>query len=86
MTKKIFSNILNSEHIGQKITYILNGSCVLLAFVLIYLELQTFLIQKPTSTEQTTTELNFKIAPQILFCLQPAFRLEILNNLGYNGR
>ena len=44
------------------------------------------MIKKPTSTEQTTADLSFKIAPEILFCLQPAFKLDILNKLGYNGR
>ena len=86
MKRKIVSNILKSKTIGQKLTVTLNFGCVVLALVLILLELQTFLIKKPTSTEQTTTDLNFKIAPEIMFCLQPAFKLEVLNKLGYNGR
>ena len=83
--KNSVDNILKTKAIGQNLIYALNGCCVVLAFVLIFLELQTFFIKKPTSTEQTTTGLNFRIAPQILFCLQPAFRLEVLNSLGYNG-
>ena len=86
MSKNSFDNILKTKEIGQNLIYALNGCSVGLAFVLIFLELQTFFIKKPTSTEQTTTDLNFRIAPQILFCLQPAFRLEVLNNLGYNGQ
>ena len=85
MTKHLFDNILKTKAIRPNLIYALNGCSVGLAFVLIFLELQTFFIKKPTSTEQTTTGLNFRIAPQILFCLQPAFRLEVLNSLGYNG-
>ena len=85
ITKNSVDNILKTKAIGQNLIYALNGCSVGLAFVLIFLELQTFFIKKPTSTEQTTTGLNFRIAPQILFCLQPAFRLEVLNSLGYNG-
>ena len=77
--------ILKSETLGQKLTFTLNFLCVILALVLILLELHTFLVKKPTSTQQTTTDLDFKIAPEILFCLQPAFQLDALNKLGYNG-
>ena len=42
---------------------ILCGCCTILAFVLIFLEFRTF-IAKPTSTEQTTTGLTFRLAPQ----------------------
>ena len=86
MTQNSVGNILKTKAIRQNLIYALNGCSVGLAFVLIFLELQTFFIKKPTSTEQTTTDLNFRIAPQILFCLQPAFRLEVLNRLGYNGQ
>ena len=86
MTKHLFDNILKTKAIRPNLIYALNGCSVGLAFVLIFLELQTFLIKKPTSTEQTTRDLNFRIAPQILFCLQPAFKLETLNSLGYNGK
>ena len=86
MTRNLFANILTTKAIRQNLIYALNGCSVGLAFVLIFLELQTFLIKKPTSTEQTTTDLNFRIAPQILFCLQPAFKLEVLNSIGYNGQ
>ena len=86
MNKKIFTSILKFRNFRQKLSSTLKFSCVVLAFVLIFLEFQTFLIKKPTSTEQTTADLSFKIAPEILFCLQPAFKLDILNKLGYNGR
>ena len=82
---KMCSTILKSETLRQKLTFSLNFLCVILALVLILLELHTFLVKKPTSTEQTTTDLDFKIAPEILFCLQPAFQLDALNKLGYNG-
>ena len=59
--------------------------CTVLALVLIVLELRTFFVVKPTSTEQTTTALTFRLAPQIIFCPQPAFPLETINLLGYEG-
>ena len=85
MNHNLFNNILKTKSIRQNLIYALNSCSVGLALVLIFLELRTFLIKKPTSTEQTTTDLNFRIAPEILFCLQPAFKLDVLNSLGYNG-
>ena len=63
---------------------ILSGCCTILSFVLIFLEFRTF-FSKPTSTEQTTTGLSFRLAPQVIFCLQPAFNLETLHQLGFTG-
>ena len=63
---------------------ILSGCCTVLAFVLIFLEFRTF-ISKPTSIEQTTTGLNIRLAPQAIFCLQPAFDMETLHALGFSG-
>ena len=68
----------------NKLSFTLSGCCTILAFVLIFLEFRTF-FAKPTSIEQTTTGLNFRLAPQVMFCLQPAFNMETLHHLGFNG-
>ena len=75
----------NKNLFENKLTLTLSGCCTILAFVLIFLEFKTF-FAKPTSIEQTTTGLNFRLAPQVLFCLQPAFNMETLHHLGFNGK
>ena len=44
-----------------------------------------FFLQRPTDFQESSTEMNFLLVPNIVFCPEPAFDLKILKSLGYKG-
>ena len=41
--------------------------------------------KRPTNFEESSTKMDFSFVPNIVFCPEPAFDLEIMQNLGYTG-
>ena len=57
--------------------------CTILTVLLICQELYTFSIVKPTTTSNEERGLQTTDLPDVVFCLEPAFDLETLNQFGY---
>ena len=41
--------------------------------------------KRPTNFEESSTKMDFSFVPNMVFCPEPAFDLEIMQNLGYTG-
>ena len=65
---------------------LLKAVTVILAAILMANEIYNYLVIQPTSVDKTTTRMKFSLAPEILFCPQPAFDLQNLNKLNYGGK
>ena len=69
-----------TEHVKTFLNWIFAG----FGLFLIGEELYSFL-QRPTDFQESSTEMNFLLVPNIVFCPEPAFDLKILKSLGYRG-
>ena len=80
---KIF---FSKEYFGKiSASVVLKFCSSIMAIYLIIKEVQNYTIVKPTSTEKTTKTMSQEFIPEMLFCPKPGFRLDIVNELGYEG-
>ena len=41
--------------------------------------------KKPTNFEESSAEIDFRFVPNVVFCPEPAFDLDIMQSLGFTG-
>ena len=59
---------------------------MIVGVVLIYLEIYTYFVTKPTSVEfKDGIQMKSKYLPEILICPRPAFNLKTMQQKGFNG-
>ena len=57
--------------------------CALLTVFLIYQELFTFAIEKPTTTSKEDREIDINDIPDVVMCLEPGIDTNVLRQYGY---
>ena len=55
--------------------------CGLLTLFLICKELFTFVVEKPTSTSREEKDIEIKVIPEVVICLQPGFDIKVLEKI-----
>ena len=58
--------------------------CALLTLLLIYQELFTFVVEKPSTTSREEKDIDINDIPEVVICLEPGFDTKVLEKYGYN--
>ena len=69
-----------TENVKTFLNWIFAGFGIFLIVEELYL-----FFKRPTNFEERSTKMDFLFVPNMVFCPEPAFDLEVMQSLGYTG-